>query len=99
MRAVSIPVARRMGERAEHISATRSCSSRVVGLYMALYFSSMRSRSPGSSQARRRVWLAVQPWRSEFREDFSFPSADMGPWGLAPLMRAPLDLRFVSLHY
>src|SRR6266478_2490770 len=46
-RLVSIPVARRMRQRAEIISATRSCSSRVTGLYMSLYFSTIRSKSRG----------------------------------------------------
>src|SRR6266404_1131228 len=98
MRLVSIPVARRMCQRAEIISATRSCSSRVTGLYMVSYFSTIRSKSLGSSQARMMVWLAVQPCRSEFLEDFFFPSADLGPWDLAPLMRALSDCRSVVIN-
>src|SRR5260370_14093944 len=98
MRLVSTPVARRMRQRAEIISATRSCSSRVTGLYMLSYFSTIRSKSLGCSQARMMVWLAVQPWRSEFREDFFFPSADLGPWDLAPLMRALSDCRSVVIY-
>src|SRR5690242_84087 len=94
----SIPVARRMRQRAEIISATRSCSSRVTGLCMVSYFWTIRLKSLGSSQARIRVWLAVQPWRSELREDFFFPSADLGPWDLAPLILALSDCRSVGIN-
>src|SRR5712691_7839739 len=91
---MTVPMVRMrlMRQRAATISSTRSCSAGVAGWCMAAKSSSIFWNSSALSHSSRIMLRAVNPWRRELREDFSFVSADLGPRDLAPLDRAVSDL-------
>jgi len=46
----------------------------------------------GETAGRAGAGLAERPWRRALREDTVRPAEVVGPWDLAPLMRAVVDL-------
>src|SRR6266478_3767378 len=99
-RPVSMVHMRRVRQRAATISSTRSVSAGVAGAWILSNLLRTSSNWKGSSQSRRILPLpAVRPCLIALRDDFSLPSAVVGPRDFAPLARAVSDFKFDTIFF
>src|SRR6266576_2191410 len=91
---------RRVRQREATISSTRSVSAGVAGSWIPSNLLRTSSNWLGSSQSRRMLPLpAVKPCLIALREDFSFPSAVVGPRDFAPLVWAVSDFKVDTMWF